>query len=111
VLTAVNENEAMKALGERISAVIADIDLSEAGGSEDGGIRLAEQLAERGIRMPIILFSYAPGDHLPPWTARNTERHSQLGIHAFLDRNSDTFLDDLVEQLKALESLSPRRPT
>ena len=64
-VTAENEGEAMEKASGEFGAIVADIDLSEAGGDACGGILLAERLAAKGMRIPIILISYNAQLFLP----------------------------------------------
>ncbi len=94
-----NENEAMDRLSSTLRAIVADINLSEAGGSRDGGIRLAENLRDRKI--PIILISYDPWYYLPKGDSPQFKKMQEdLSIVGVLDRNSPTFYEKLIETLE-----------
>jgi signal transduction histidine kinase len=94
-----NENEAMDKLSSTLRIIVADINLSEAGGSLTGGIRLAEKL--EGRKIPIILISHDPWYYLPDKDSQEFKNlQEDLNIVSVLDRNSDTFYDELIKTLK-----------
>jgi hypothetical protein len=99
-VAAQNEDDAVtKAHGE-FRAIVADIELSEAGGDERGGLLLAERLAKEGSRVPVIVISYNVRRWLP---AKDSPEYGdtvkRLGVHAVLDRNSERFRQELVDCL------------
>lgn len=95
-----NEDEAMDRASCEFGAIVADIDLSEAGGGARGGIILAERLAATGMQIPIILISYNAQLFLPlKGSPEYNEKVNSLGVRAVLDRNSDTFREELVKSL------------
>ena len=99
-VTAKNEDEAIEKASCELDAIVADIDLSEAGGDACGGILLAEHLAEQAIRIPIILISYNSQLFLPvKGSPEYQEKVSSLGVRAVLDRNSEAFREELVNSL------------
>jgi CheY-like chemotaxis protein len=90
-----NEDEAFQQDLHVLSAIVADIDLSEAGGDPQGGILLAKGLAEKQIHIPIILVSCTP-----PEKINGSDRPMEGSqVYAILDRNSDSFREDLVKHL------------
>ncbi len=94
-----NENEAMENLSSTLRTIVSDINLSEAGGSRDGGIRLAEKL--EGRKIPIILISHDPWYYLPVKDSQKFKKMQEdLNIVLILDRNSDTFYEELIPTLK-----------
>jgi CheY-like chemotaxis protein len=92
-----NEYEAIgKASVERIGAIIADINLSEGGGQERGGLALAEQLKRLGLKIPIVLISQNPFSTFPsPLSPEYDSTMAQLNVSAVLDRLPNTFDEDL----------------
>ncbi len=95
-----NEDEAMERVSDEFGAIVADIDLSEAGGDARGGIILAERLAAKEMQIPIILISYNAQLSLPvKGSPEYNDRVSGLGVRTLLDRNSDTFREELVNSL------------
>lgn len=99
-ITAENESDAIQKASQ-VDAIVADIDLSEAGGDERGGIRLAERLAQQGSRLPIILISYTPWVFLPPKESPEyRDLTDRLGVGAVLDRNQETFREELIDCLR-----------
>lgn len=103
-----NENEAMEKLTHEVQVVVADIDLSEAGGEPDGGIKLSKRLSEEGWKIPVILISQTPLAHFPapnnPDYITITHRYN---IHSIMDRNDISFREDLTK--KILEILDRER--
>lgn len=101
-----NEKEALAMLrGPKgtcgIGVIIADINLSEGGGTDQGGVRLAEGLAERRQGVPIILISYDPEHGLPAKGSKALEDFShRLSVRAVLNRNSDSFNRELVNRVR-----------
>ncbi len=96
-----NENEAVKRVSTTLRAIIADINLSEAGGDMRGGIFLAEQLAKMKWRIPIILISHDPWYYLPPKDSPELRKMQEdYCIHSILDRNEPSFYDELVKSLR-----------
>ncbi|KFB74005.1 MAG: Sensor protein TorS [Candidatus Accumulibacter phosphatis] len=96
-----NENQAVNRLSATLRAIVADINLSEAGGDRTGGILLAEKLEQLHWKIPIILISADPWFYLPPIDSRKfSEMQDRLGIVSVLDRNSSTFYDELVTSLE-----------
>lgn len=96
-----NENEAVKRVSTTLRAIIADINLSEAGGNLRGGILLAEQLAQMKWRIPIILISHDPWYYLPPKDSSNLrDMQEDYCIHSILDRNDPSFYNELVKSLR-----------
>lgn len=98
-LEAANENEALAHFPAQVSAVIADINLSETGGDQRGGIILAETLA-REQPVPVILISQTPWHYFPAggheaWSAENN-------VHAVLDRTDESFAERLTAELGAI---------
>ena len=95
-----NEVEALKQDFNSVNAVVADIDLSEAGGDLKGGILLVKGLAEREIHLPIILVSCTP----PEKINGSYESLEESQVCEILDRNSPSFREDLIKCLhKVLE--------
>jgi len=102
-----NENEAMDKLSSTLRIIVADINLSEAGGSLTGGIRLAEKL--EGRKIPIILISHDPWYYLPEKDSQEFKNlQEDLNIVSVLDRNSDTFYDELIKTLKKTINRKPK---
>jgi len=98
--SASNENEAESRVSKTLRTIIADINLSEAGGRLNGGILLAEDLAGMGRRIPIILISNDPWYYLPPKNSLEFgEMQKRLSIVSVIDRNSNTFYEELVRTL------------
>jgi len=98
--SASNENEAVSRVSDTLRIIIADINLSEAGGRLNGGILLAEDLARMDRKIPIILISADPWYYLPPKTSREFgEMQKRLSIVSVIDRNSNTFYEELVRTL------------
>ena len=98
--SASNENEAVSRVSKTLRTIIADINLSEAGGRLNGGILLAEDLAGMGRRIPIILISADPWYYLPPKNSLEFgEMQKRLSIVSVIDRNSNTFYEELVRTL------------
>ena len=96
-----NENDAVKRVSTTLRAIIADINLSEAGGDLRGGIFLAKQLAEMKRRIPIILISHDPWYYLPPKGSHELSKMQEdYCIHSILDRNDPSFYDALVKSLR-----------
>lgn len=96
-----NEDEALQQDFSGVNAVVADIDLSEAGGDLHGGILLVRGLVERGIHKPIILVSCTPPENINGSHGLIEELH----VRAILDRNGPFFRRDLMKLLrKVLES-------
>ena len=96
-----NENEAMDKLSSTLRAIVADINLSEAGGTRDGGIRLAEKLKDRQI--PIILISEDPWYYLPDKDSQKFKKmQEELSIVSVINRNtsSSKFYEELVRTLE-----------
>lgn len=101
-----NENQAVSRLSATLRAIVADINLSEAGGDRAGGILLAEKLEQLHRKIPIILISADPWFYLPPIDSRKfSEMQDRLGIVSVLDRNSSTFYDELVTSLEKAMSV------
>lgn len=105
---AANENEALDILlrlgsaGE-IEVIVADIDLSEDGGDIRGGILLAERLAQKQVRIPIVLISIDPWIYLPAKGSRAfQELVDRLCVHSVLDRNSNCFNKELIRCLRGI---------
>jgi CheY-like chemotaxis protein len=102
-----NEIEAMDRLSSTLRTIVADIDLSESGGSRDGGIRLAEKL--EGRKIPIILISANPWYSLPPKDSEEfKEKLNKLTIVSVIDRNSSTFHEELVMTLEKTINRYPK---
>lgn len=96
-----NENEAVKQVSTALRAIIADIDLGDAGGDRSGGILLAERLAEMKWRIPIILISYDPLYYFPSKDSPKLRKlQKDCCVHSILDRNDSSFLDELVKSLR-----------
>ncbi|MEI7867222.1 MAG: GAF domain-containing protein [Candidatus Methylumidiphilus sp.] len=96
-----NENEAVDRLSSTLRTIVADINLSEAGGSLTGGILLATKLEARKI--PIILISADPWYYLPDKNSQQFEKMQlMLSIYSVIDRNSPTFYKDLVNALNKI---------
>ncbi|MEI7867220.1 MAG: TIR domain-containing protein [Candidatus Methylumidiphilus sp.] len=94
-----NENEAVDRLSSTLLTIVADINLSESGGSLTGGILLAEKLEDRKI--PIILISHDPWYYLPDKNSQMFKKmQEKLNIALVLDRNSDKFYEELIKTLK-----------
>jgi len=92
-----NEYEAARILSPQPDMIIADIDLSEAGGDVRGGIVLAENLQQMGLRIPIILVSYDPWFSLPQsGSSEFRDLKDKLCVFSVLDRNQDSFKEDLI---------------
>lgn len=95
-----NENEAVSRLPNTLRTIVADIDLSEAGGRRNGGILLAEELARLERKIPIVLISADPWAYLPTKDSpRFREMQDTLRVVSVIDRNSETFYKELVETL------------
>lgn len=102
-----NESEAKARMTSTLRIIVADIDLSEAGGSLKGGIDLAENLKDKKI--PIILISanpwyYLPGKDSPKYKAMQDE----CSIVSVLDRNISDFFGELVTTIKEVTSKCPK---
>jgi CheY-like chemotaxis protein len=94
-----NENEAVDRLSSTLRAIVADINLHEAGGSITGGILLAAKL--EGRKIPIILISHDPWYYLPDKDSQMFKKmQEKLNIALVLDRNSDKFYEELIKTLK-----------
>ncbi|MFH1464412.1 MAG: hybrid sensor histidine kinase/response regulator [Pseudomonadota bacterium] len=103
-----NETEAMERLSPHTDAIVADLDLSEAGGDKDGGIQLARLLSGSNIRLPYILLSCHPWEALPKrGTPAHSEKLAELNISAVVDRTSETYRGDLIGLLRTLLHLYP----
>jgi hypothetical protein len=83
-----------------LRAIIADINLSEAGGNRLGGIDLAKQLAESKWRIPIILISHDPWGYLPKNSPELGKIREEYCIHSILDRNDPSFYEELIKSLR-----------
>ena len=84
-----------------LRTIIADIDLSDAGGNRCGGILLAEQLAEKNRRIPIILISHTPSYYFPSKDSPEFRKmREELCIHSILDRLEASFHEDLIKALR-----------
>jgi len=90
-----NEDEALEQDFRGVNAVVADIDLSEAGGDLQGGILMVKGLAEREIHIPIILISCTPPVNVDG--SYGSIKESQ--VFAILDRNNPFFRKDLMRCL------------
>jgi CheY-like chemotaxis protein len=90
-----NEDNALQQDLHGVNAIVADIDLSEAGGDLQGGILLAKGLAEREIHIPIILISCTPPERINGSYRLMEESH----VCAILDRNNPFFRKDLIKHL------------
>lgn len=100
-----NEDEAYDKLTDELFAIVADINLSETGGSDTGGIVLAQELVDRRIDIPVILVSQTPAASLPPaGTPEHEQRIRGLKVVKVLDRNDASFWDRLVDCLKTIRS-------
>jgi CheY-like chemotaxis protein len=98
-----NEEEACEKLTDELLAVVADIDLSETGGSYTGGIVLAKKLVGERIDIPVILISQTPASFLPSaGTPEYEQRMRELKVVQVLDRNDASFWDRLVECLRKI---------
>ena len=95
-----NENEAMDKLSSTLRAIVADINLSEAGGSIAGGILLAEKL--EGRKIPIILISHDPWYYLPDKDSQQFKKMQEdQSIVSVIDRNKgEEFYEELIRTLK-----------
>ena len=101
-----NENEAVKRVSTTLRVIIADINLSEAGGHVCGGIRLAERLAEMKWRIPIILISADPWYYLPCKDSTELRKMQEdYCVHSILDRNDPLCYDELVKSLRKVTSV------
>jgi len=100
-----NEKEAIEKVTGDIPAIIADIDLSEAGGEYDGGINLAKMLTEKKLDIPVILISQTPQIHFLNDDNKETLfAIDKYNICAIYDRNKDNFGEILINKLKAIFS-------
>ena len=91
-----NENEALQRLTSDSRAVVADIDLSEGGGDARGGIVLAKRLAMLNQKIPIVLISQTPS----VYSSELREMQENRCLHSVIDRNTSSFYDKLVEELR-----------
>ena len=95
-ILAKNEDEALEQDFSCVNAVVADVDLSEAGGDLRGGILLVEGLAERKIHVPVILISCTPPENING--SCGLIEGSQ--VRSILDRNDPFFRRDLISLLR-----------
>jgi len=99
-IEAVNETDALGRDVDSISAIIADVNLSETGGASNGGIVLAERLADQARQVPIILISQTPWHHFPDHkSGAHTEWLREKNVSAVLDRSEPDFYRSLCEAL------------
>lgn len=102
-IVARNEIEGYEKLNDDIFAVVADIDLSETGGQDRGGIILAEQLAILGTGPPVILISQTPWAFLPSVDESDYEKWRRaINVVAMLDRNDVHFWAKLIDCLRSV---------
>ena len=91
ILLARNYEDALRLssqVGDYLMAVISDVRFPQRGKlRDDAGFELLELLRSRYPRLPVILHSSNPG---------NEERAAKMGLQ-FLDKNSQTWLQDLQE--------------
>ena len=101
-----NENAALDKLlqpgaTDEIVAIVADINLSEAGGDVRGGILLAERLTQKQVQILIVLISYDPWIYLPAKDSLEfRDLANRVRVHSVLDRNSDSFNQELIQCLR-----------
>ena len=96
-----NEYQAMDKLSSTLRTIVADINLSEAGGSLTGGILLATKL--EGRKIPIILISADPWYYLPDKDSQQfKDMQLKLSIDSVIDRNNSTFYKELIKALKKI---------
>ena len=90
-----NQIEAVLKVCANTVAVVADINLSETGGDQRGGINLAERLSQdRSI--PVILISQTPWHYFP--RGEQVSRKAWMRAHnvrAVLDRGDEEFANQL----------------
>lgn len=101
-ILAKNENEAMENFSKDIQAVVADIELSEAGGGAEGGIELAKRLAVEEWDTPVFLISQTPNKHVSPGSERYSEITQNCHIIEIMDRTKEDFRKNLVKKLKKI---------
>jgi signal transduction histidine kinase len=108
VLVARNEHEAGRLIDERaFDLIITDINLSESGGTETGGIKVMERERASGRNTPIIVVTgygkseITSGDGPNALRISVEDRAAQLGCFAFLPRNRNT-RDVLISTMKHL---------
>lgn len=98
-----NEHEAFERLSATLRVIVADVNLSEAGGTRTGGFALAEKLRDMGRRTPIVLISFDPRGYLslPPEDSPGFKQFlDDHGIFAIMDRNRQTHHSELLKTLK-----------
>jgi signal transduction histidine kinase len=97
-----NENEAIHKLSSTIKAIVAEINLHEAGGRITGGILLAEKL--EGRKIPIILISHDPWYYLPDKDSQKFKKMQEdQSIISVLDRyEGENFYAELISTLKKI---------
>lgn len=112
-----NEEEAWRFFDDGasgiIQAVVADVDLSESGGGEQGGWVLAARLAKAGFELPISLSSFnarlLAGPNSPS-ASGDVARIRAASIVFTIDRNVHNFEEQLLSRLRSTLSNSRHEP-
>jgi hypothetical protein len=101
-----NEHEAVAKVSASTLAVVADINLSETGGDQRGGINLAETLAQDHL-IPVILISQTPWHYFSGLGTDSRRVWMRThNVRAVLDRGDEDFAAQLCGELNDVRQQS-----